>query len=86
MGKCDGSCGDHKKIMSHEEFLKELKILGAPQDISLPVFEDLIDQGYDAGVWNTSVSAVDGPCNDRDGEQVELTNLIANLQHEAPFY
>ncbi len=69
-------------IDSHEKFIAELK--AAPQDISLPVFQDLMAQGYVDYVWNVSPSATDAACLVKSGDRGTLIDLTqTNLQHNA---
>lgn len=69
---------------THEDFLAALK--GAPQDVSLPILEEKIAEGYVDGVWNTSPSAVDAACLARGGERFALADFVAGLVHAAPFF
>lgn len=72
------------KCHNHEEFLAALK--AAPQDVSLPILEEKINEGYVEGVWNTSPSAVDSACLARGGERFQLADFVLGLVHAAPFY
>lgn len=70
---------------SHEQFRN--RVTGAPKDVSLPILQDLLSQGYDtAGPWRTSAGATDAPCIAKNGDTVPLADFIANLMHEAPFF
>ena len=68
---------------SHDHYLE---LAAAPQDVSLPVFEELIGGGYMTGVWMTDPGATDGPCIAADGNTYTLPEFISGLQHAAPFY
>jgi len=74
------------KPPTHEEFLKKLRLMAAPQDVSLPILEDLISQGYATCIWNTSASATDADCIERNGNQYTLEELTTGLMHDAPIY
>jgi hypothetical protein len=69
---------------TNDQFVRSL--MGAPQDVSLPILEDLLSKGYDLATWNTSASATDGPCISKNGDQMALSEFIAGLVHAAPFY
>ncbi len=71
-------------MLSHEHFKKS--ITAAPQDVSLPVLEELLAQGYQTVVWRTNPGATDGPCIAADGNTYTLADFISGLQHAAPFY
>ena len=71
-------------MQSHQHFMGSL--LGAPQDVSRPVFEELIGEGYNEGAWETNPSATDGPCVAMNGTRLSLQDLISNLQHDAPIF
>lgn len=69
---------------SHAHFTQT--ILGAPQDVSLPVLEELLGQGYDTVTWRTNPSATDPECIAINTNTFPLADFIANLQHAAPIY
>ncbi len=69
---------------SHDQFAG--RVLGAPKDVSLPIFQDLLSQGYDMTNWATDAGAVDPPCIAKNNESMPLADFIANLMHEAPIY
>jgi hypothetical protein len=76
-------------MKSHEQFKHQLT--AAPQDVSLPVFEELKSQGYDKATWHTSPGATDGPCIAKNDDSWSLEEFLlgptgAGLQHAAPVY
>jgi hypothetical protein len=71
------------KAKNQDEFLS---MVAAPQDISLPVLQDLITQGYDSGRWNTSPGAKDEACIVKNGDTFVLADFVNGLAHNAPFY
>ncbi len=71
-------------MRNHEHFRQSL--FAAPQDISLPIFEALLAEGYDTVTWQTSASAVDAKCIGLNGEKFALADFISGLQHNAPIY
>jgi len=80
----DGNGARATAMHSHKDFLANLT--AAPQDVSRPVFEQLIAEGYADTLWNTSASATDAACIARNLERMPLADMIANLQHDAPIY
>lgn len=72
---------------SHEKFKQQI-LAGpaAPQDVSLPVLEDLFSQGYTNTTWHTNAAATDAECLNKDGEQQALGDFLTGLMHAAPFY
>lgn len=74
------------KMKNHNDFIASLKTEAAPQDVSLPVLEQLLGEGYDTCTWNTSPSATDGPCISMGGEVIPLADFIANLMYAAPLF
>ncbi len=60
--------------------------MAAPQDISRPIFEDLLSRGYVDTQWETNPGATDGPCLVKNGDRLPLAELIAGLVHDAPIY
>jgi hypothetical protein len=71
-------------MLSHSQFAKS--ITAAPQDVSLPVFQELLGQGYDSVLWRTNPGATDGPCLVRNGDTFPLADFISGLQYAAPIY
>lgn len=70
---------------AHEHFLAGLT--AAPQDISMPVLEQFLADGYVDYQWNTSPSATDSACLMLDGDRGNLADLIeGGRQYSAPFY
>lgn len=55
------------------------------QDVSLPVFEDLLDQGYDTATFVAWSGACDY-CKKRNGMRWSLLDFISNLQYDAPIF
>lgn len=68
----------------HDDFRQQ--VTAAPQDVSLPVLEELLADGYDTVGWHTNPGATDGPCISRDGERFALADFISGLQHAAPIF
>lgn len=69
---------------SHQHFLNSIS--AAPQDVSLPVLQDLLGKGYDTTVWQTYPASTDPICVAKNGDRVPLADFISGLQHNAPFY
>ena len=69
---------------THEEFTN--RVLGAPQDISLPILEQLLQEGYDAVKWHVNPGATDVPCVSMENKDFPLADFIANLAHAAPIF
>jgi len=69
---------------SHEEFANRL--LGAPQDQSLPILQDLLGQGYDTVTWRTNIGATDAPCIARSGDTWPLAEFLSGLRYAAPIF
>ena len=55
------------------------------QDVSLPVFEDLLEQGYDTATFVAWAGACDY-CKKRNGMRWSLLDFISNLQYDAPIF
>ncbi len=68
----------------HSQFLNKLNAVS--QDVSRPVLEELLADGYDTVLWNSSSSATDSICLALNGERWSLASFLANLQHDAPIY
>lgn len=73
---------------SHDHFLS---LFAAPQDVSLPVLEELLREGYTEGRWVKSPSATDDKCIFMDTQSWSLEEFLEGpggygLQHAAPFY
>jgi hypothetical protein len=71
-------------VESHAAFSN--RVMGAPKDVSLPILQELLSQGYDNTAWRTNAGAVDAPCISRNGDQQPLADFISNLQYEAPIF
>lgn len=69
---------------SHQQFLNKLR--AAPQDVSLPVFQELEAQGYDKGTWVSSPSAVDALCISLNGNDYPIAEFTQNVPYDAPVY
>ena len=69
---------------SHEKFKQT--ILAAPKDVSLPILQEMMAEGYDNTQWRTSAGAVDGPCIAKNGDQEDLDSFISGLMHDAPIF
>lgn len=55
------------------------------QDISLPVFQDLLEQGYDMATFIAHPNACTY-CKKRNGKTWRLYQFISNLQYDAPIF
>ena len=55
------------------------------QDVSLPVFEDLLNQGYNM-ITLVAWSGACNYCKQRNGKTMSLSNWLSQLQHEAPVF
>ena len=55
------------------------------QDVSLPVFEDLLEQGYDTATFVAHPNAC-AYCKKRNGKTWRLYQFISNLQYDAPIF
>ena len=82
-------------MKSHDDFLQQIKLIGAqqdkliaaPQDVSMPILQDLLSQGYDTTRWVTDPGSTDSPCLMKDGDVLPLADFIAvGQQHQASFY
>jgi hypothetical protein len=69
---------------SHDQFKN--RVLGAPKDVSLPILEGLLGQGYDNTRWRTSAGATDGPCLAKNGDEEPLSDFVSGLMYDAPFF
>jgi hypothetical protein len=72
-------------MLTHEEFL-EPHIKAAPQDVSGPIFERLLSEGYTEAKWRTNPGAMDAICISKDNETMSLADFISNTQYNAPIY
>lgn len=55
------------------------------QDVSLPVFQDLLEQGYDTATFVAHSNACTY-CKKRNGKTWKLYQFISNLQYDAPIF
>ena len=55
------------------------------QDVSLPVFEDLLEQGYNMATFVAHPNAC-VYCQKRNGMTWSLADFISNLQYDAPIF
>lgn len=55
------------------------------QDVSLPVFQDLLEQGYDTATFVAHPHAC-SYCKKRNGMKWKLKDFISNLQYDAPIF
>lgn len=69
---------------SHDQFAN--RVLGASKDVSLPVLQDLLGQGYDMTDWATDAGAQDAACIAKNLEKKPLADFIGETQYEAPIY
>ena len=73
-----------KPTESHAEFRERL--LATPKDISLPIFQELMGQGYTDYRVNCSPSATDTVCLVGGGETGTIADLLNTTQYEAPCF
>jgi len=69
---------------SHEKFKQ--KIMAAPKDVSLPILQEMMNEGYTDTLWRTSAGATDAPCIAKNGDQEALDDFISGLMYEAPIF
>ena len=69
---------------SHERYLQ--RILAAPKDISLPIFQGLLRKGYNMTRWQKSASAKDSACIGMNNRTEPLDEFIGGLSFAAPIY
>lgn len=55
------------------------------QDVSLPVLQDLLEQGYDTATFVAHPNAC-AYCKKRNGMTWKLSQFISNLQYDAPIF
>lgn len=55
------------------------------QDVSLPVFEDLLEQGFNKATFIAHSNAC-SYCKKRNGKTWDLYQFISNLQYDAPIF
>ena len=63
-----------------------LHVEGAPQDVSLPVLQELLGEGYTTVQWETNPGATDAECLVLNGDTWPLEEFVSGLQHAAPLY
>ena len=68
----------------HDHFVG--RVLGAPKDVSSPILQQLLSEGYIMTRWRTNAGAVDGPCLAKDGDEEPLDQFLSGLMHDAPFF
>lgn len=75
-------------VMDQKDFLAALgtKIDAVRQDISLPILEELLSEGYTNTKWNTNIGATDGPCISKNGDEMPLAEFIATTQYGAAIF
>jgi hypothetical protein len=71
-------------MKTHEEFVAEL--MAAAQDVSLPIFQDLLRKGYTDTKWQTNAGATDVECISKDLDALPLKDFLYGLAHNAPIY
>jgi hypothetical protein len=69
---------------THDQFAG--RVLGAPKDVSLPILEGLLAEGYDQTRWRTSAGATDSPCLVKNGDVQDLPSFVQGLMYEAPIF
>ena len=55
------------------------------QDVSLPVFEDLLEEGYNM-ITLIAWSGACSYCKKKNGKTMSLSKWLSQLQHEAPIF
>ena len=55
------------------------------QDVSLPVFEDLLEEGYNM-ITLVAWSGACAHCKQKNGKTMSLSKWLGQLQHEAPIF
>lgn len=55
------------------------------QDLSRPILEDLLNQGYTTVTWNAGDSA-HGQCRELNNQKWDLVSFLSGLQHDAPIF
>ena len=77
------------KVKTNKDVSRRFKIrpnTGYPlQDVSLPVFEDLLDQGYNM-ITLVAWSGACAYCKKKNGKTMPLARWLNQLQHEAPVF
>lgn len=73
------------KNVSKQYKIKKPKGIYPLQDVSLPVFEDLLEQGYDTATFVAHPNAC-SYCKKRNGMTWKLSQFISNLQYDAPIF
>jgi len=58
------------------------------QDLSLPIFQNLLQMGYDFLIWhlNESEHTMIDICDELDGQEFNLDEFISGLQYSAPIF
>ncbi len=69
---------------THEEFLSH--VLGAPQDVSLPILNDLLKKGYTTVTWHSNPGTTHAECLAKDGDSWPLKVFVSGLHHQAPVF
>jgi hypothetical protein len=69
---------------THNEFLAN--ILGVRQDVSLPILQDLRNQGYDSVTWHTNPGSVNPVDISLDGNTWTLDEFLYGLMYDAPIF
>lgn len=59
------------------------RILAAPKDVSLPIFQDYLGQGYNDTEWMTDPGATDSACLMKNGDHMGLEEFISQTQYDA---
>lgn len=55
------------------------------QDLSRPILEDLLDQGYTTVTWNSG-NSTHGQCRELNNQKWDLVSFLSGLQHDAPIF
>ncbi len=71
-------------VKCRHEIVKEA-IGNNRQDMSRPVLEDLLNQGYEVVEWDSGRS-VHSVCRELNHQQWSLQDFVSNLNHDAPIF
>lgn len=71
-----------KKIQA-DKHAHRISIQAARKDLTRPVLQTLLQQGYDQVVWNASATKC-GTCRELHKQRWDLEDFLSNLEHDAP--
>jgi hypothetical protein len=71
-------------MKAHDDFIQS--IVAAPKDVSLPILEELLADGYSTVFWDATLAS-DWECQRMHGPYAGgLEDFISGLQHAAPIF